>query len=72
MHDEVIASLAIGLTAAFVGGLLAQRLGLPTLVGYLLAGVPSDLSRPAWLPTQGWRRKLAEVLFFHTSFGKPV
>ncbi len=35
----LIETIAIGLGAAFVGGLIATRLGLPAIVGYLLAGV---------------------------------
>src|SRR6187397_3442147 len=39
-HEPVlISTIAIGLTAAFVGGLLAQRLRLPAIVGYIAAGV---------------------------------
>jgi monovalent cation:H+ antiporter-2, CPA2 family len=40
MHGtELIATIAIGLGAAFVGGIIARRLRLPAIVGYLLAGV---------------------------------
>ena len=41
MHGDtqLIATIAISLAAAFAGGLIAARLGLPTIVGYLLAGV---------------------------------
>ena len=35
----LIETIAIGLGAGFVGGIIAYRLGLPTIVGYLLAGV---------------------------------
>ena len=38
-HEPVlISTIAIGLTAAFIGGLVARRLGLPAIVGYILAG----------------------------------
>ncbi|WP_373622099.1 cation:proton antiporter [Methylobacterium sp. OAE515] len=36
---ELIAIIALGLTLAFICGMVAQRLRLPPLVGYLLAGV---------------------------------
>ena len=40
MHDlAVITTLAGGLAAALVFGWLTQRLGLTTLVGYMLAGI---------------------------------
>jgi monovalent cation:H+ antiporter-2, CPA2 family len=35
----LIETIAIGLGAGFIGGIIAYRLGLPTIVGYLLAGV---------------------------------
>ena len=39
-HEPVlISTIAIGLTAAFIGGLVARRVGLPVIVGYILAGV---------------------------------
>ena len=37
--SPLIGVLVIGLGLAFVLGTLVQRLGLPPLVGYLLAGV---------------------------------
>jgi predicted Kef-type K+ transport protein len=38
-ETELIAILAVGLSAAFLGGLVARRLGLSAIIGYLLAGV---------------------------------
>jgi len=39
-HEPVlIATIAVGLTAAFLGGLVARRLRLPEIVGYIVAGV---------------------------------
>ena len=39
-HEPVlISTIAIGLVAAFIGGLIAQRLRLPSIVGYIAAGV---------------------------------
>ena len=39
-HEPVlISTIAIGLTAAFVGGLIARRLRLPSILGYIVAGV---------------------------------
>lgn len=40
MHGlELILDLALAIGLALVGGLVAQRLGLPVILGYLLAGV---------------------------------
>ena len=39
-HDiSLIATITMGLVLAYFGGLVAHRLRLPPLVGYLLAGV---------------------------------
>ena len=39
-HDvPLIATIAVSLAFAFVGGMLAARMRLPPLVGYLLAGI---------------------------------
>ena len=49
MHDtELIATIAIGLSVALLGGIVAVRIGLPTIVGYLLAGHPRRAVH-AWL-----------------------
>jgi CPA2 family monovalent cation:H+ antiporter-2 len=40
MHDlPLLIALTVALAFALAGGLIARRLGLPTIVGYLLAGV---------------------------------
>jgi CPA2 family monovalent cation:H+ antiporter-2 len=40
MHElPLIVTIAVALAYALAGGLLARRLGLPTIVGYLVAGV---------------------------------
>lgn len=40
MHElPILINIVLALGTAFVGGLIARRLGLPTIVGYLLAGV---------------------------------
>ena len=40
MHDlPLLVALTVALAFALAGGLIARRLGLPTIVGYLLAGV---------------------------------
>ena len=62
MHDlAVITTLAGGLAAALVFGWLTQRLGLSTLVGYMLAGivvgpVHARASSPTRASPRRWRR----------------
>ena len=36
---DLVATIAIALGAAFVAGYLARLIGLPAIVGYLLAGI---------------------------------
>ena len=35
----LLVNIAVALAYALTGGLLARRLGLPTIVGYMVAGV---------------------------------
>ncbi len=39
MNEGVFLDLVLALLAAFLGGVVAQRIGLPVVVGYVLAGV---------------------------------
>ena len=51
-HDTpLIATIVAGLGLAFVFGLIAQRLRLPAIAGYLLAGVMIGPFTPASWPT---------------------
>jgi predicted Kef-type K+ transport protein len=55
-HTSLIATIVAGLGLAFVFGAIANRLKLPVLVGYLVAGVSSARSPPATWPIRSWRR----------------
>jgi CPA2 family monovalent cation:H+ antiporter-2 len=35
----LLINIAVALVVAFFGGFVARRIGLPTIVGYLLAGI---------------------------------
>ena len=40
MHDlPLLINIGVALTAALIGGDIARRIGLPPIVGYLMAGV---------------------------------
>jgi CPA2 family monovalent cation:H+ antiporter-2 len=40
MHElPLLINIAVALTVAFLGGLVTRRMGLPTIIGYLLAGI---------------------------------
>jgi len=50
LHEtELIGSVAVGFMAAFVFGLVAVRLRLPLIVGYLLAGVAVGTFTPGFV-----------------------
>ena len=58
---DLIATIAIGLGAAFVGGFLARLVKLPSIVGYLLAGVAVGPFTPGFVADQGIALELAEI-----------
>jgi monovalent cation:H+ antiporter-2, CPA2 family len=60
-ETELIATIAIGLSAAFVGGVVATWLRLPTIVGYLLAGMAVGPFTPGFVADQGIATQLAEI-----------
>jgi CPA2 family monovalent cation:H+ antiporter-2 len=69
-HDTaLISTIAAGLAFAFVGGLLAQRAGLPPLVGYLLAGVAVEPFTPGYVADPGLAGQLAEIGVILLMFG---
>ncbi len=40
MHElPILLNITIALVAAFIGGLAVRKIGLPPIVGYLLAGI---------------------------------
>ena len=69
-HEPVlISTIAIGLTAALVGGLLARRLGLPAIVGYILAGVAIGPFTPGLVADPAIATELAELGVILLMFG---
>jgi CPA2 family monovalent cation:H+ antiporter-2 len=70
MHDlTLLINVAVALTAALLGGLLARRLGLPTLVGYLLAGVAIGPFTPGFVGHSEAIAQLAELGVVFLMFG---
>jgi CPA2 family monovalent cation:H+ antiporter-2 len=65
----LIETIAIGLGAAFIGGLVAARLRLPTIVGYLLAGVFIGPFTPGLVADSGTAAELAELGVILLMFG---
>jgi monovalent cation:H+ antiporter-2, CPA2 family len=68
-ETELIATVAVGLSAAFVGGLIAHRLRLPTLIGYLLAGVALGPFTPGFVADTHLAPQLAEIGVILLMFG---
>ncbi len=69
-HEPVlISTIAIGLTAAFIGGFVARRLGLPTIVGYIAAGVVIGPFTPGLVADPAVATELAEVGVILLMFG---
>ena len=65
----LILTLAGGLGAALVFGYLAHRLGLPPIVGYLLAGVVIGPNTPGFVADAEIAEQLAEVGVILLMFG---
>ena len=68
-HSSLIALLCVGFVMAFALGLLAQRLKLSPLVGYLLAGVIVGPFTPGFVADQTLAPQLAEVGVILLMFG---
>ncbi len=60
-ETALIATIALGLSAAFIGGVIATWLHLPTIVGYLLAGMAIGPFTPGFVADQGLATQLAEI-----------
>jgi CPA2 family monovalent cation:H+ antiporter-2 len=65
----LIATIAVSLAFAFVGGLLAVRLRLPPLVGYLLAGIIVGPFTPGFVADAKLAPQLAEIGVILLMFG---
>ncbi|MEI9896085.1 MAG: cation:proton antiporter [Chthoniobacter sp.] len=71
MHNEtsLIATIAIGLAYAFVGGFVAIRLRLPPLIGYLVAGIAVGPFTPGFVGDAHIASQLAEIGVILLMFG---
>jgi CPA2 family monovalent cation:H+ antiporter-2 len=71
MHHELplLINIAAALVAAFIGGLLARRIGLPTIVGYLAAGVAIGPFTPGFVGDVETISQLAELGVIFLMFG---
>ena len=65
----LITTIALGLVAAFAGGFIAKRLGLSTIVGYLVAGILIGPFTPGFIADPSIAAELAEIGVILLMFG---
>ena len=68
-HTSLIATIVAGLGLAFIFGAIANRLKMPVLVGYLLAGVLVGPFTPGYVADQELAPQLAEIGVILLMFG---
>jgi CPA2 family monovalent cation:H+ antiporter-2 len=69
-HEPVlITTIAIGLTAAFIGAFIARRLRLPAIVGYIAGGVAVGPFTPGLIADPAIAAELAELGVILLMFG---
>lgn len=70
MHEiTLIINIVVALVAAFIGGVIARRLGLPTIVGYLFAGIAIGPFTPGFVGDTHTISQLAELGVIFLMFG---
>lgn len=66
---HLVTDITVALFAAFLGGVIARRLGLPTIVGYLIAGVAIGPFTPGFVGDVQAISELAEIGIIFLMFG---
>lgn len=71
MHTDLplLTTLAVSLTAAFIFGFLACKIGLSPIVGYLIAGVVTGPHTPGLIADPSMAQELAEIGVLLLMFG---
>jgi monovalent cation:H+ antiporter-2, CPA2 family len=70
MHDiPLLINITLALIVAFIGGVIARRIGLPTIVGYLIAGIAIGPFTPGFVGDIGTIKQLAELGIIFLMFG---
>jgi len=65
----LLVSIAVALVMAFAGGLIARRIGLPSIVGYMLAGMAIGPFTPGFVGDTEAIGQLAELGVIFLMFG---
>jgi len=71
MHQEfsLVATVTMGIVTAFIGGYIARKLGLPSIIGYLLAGLAIGPFTPGFVGDTHAANQLAEMGVIFMMFG---
>jgi CPA2 family monovalent cation:H+ antiporter-2 len=70
VHElPILINITLALVVAFIGGILARRMGLPTIVGYLLAGIAIGPFTPGFVGDIETIQQLAELGVIFLMFG---
>jgi CPA2 family monovalent cation:H+ antiporter-2 len=70
MHEvTLLVNIAVALVVAFFGGLIARRIGLPTIIGYLIAGIVIGPFTPGFVGDTATIGQLAELGVIFLMFG---
>jgi CPA2 family monovalent cation:H+ antiporter-2 len=70
MHEvPLLINITLALVVAFCGGLIARRIGLPTIVGYLFAGIVIGPFTPGFVGDVEIIQQLAELGVIFLMFG---
>ena len=70
MHDvPLLIIIAVALVVAFMGGVIARRIGLPPIVGYLIAGIAIGPFTPGFVGDTETISQLAELGVIFLMFG---
>lgn len=65
----LLINIAVALVVAFLGGLIARRIGLPPIVGYMLAGIAIGPFTPGFVGDTETIAQLAELGVIFLMFG---
>jgi len=69
LQIPILFDFAFALIAAFIGGLLARRIGLPAIVGYLVAGILIGPYTPGYVNNPETIGQMAELGVIFLMFG---
>ncbi len=70
MHElPLLINIAVALVVAFLGGVIARRIGLPPIVGYLMAGIAIGPFTPGFVGDTETISQLAELGVIFLMFG---